>query len=70
MGTDADITIVDMSKEYVIDKNKLHSVSKITPFDGYKIKGMPVATIVRGKTIMKDGEIVSEPFGQFIKPNN
>ncbi len=70
VGTDADITIVDMNKEYVIDKNKLHSVSKITPFDGYKIKGMPVATIVRGKTIMKDGEIVSEPFGQFIKPNN
>lgn len=66
-GTDADITIVDMNKKFVIKKDKLHSKSKVTAFDGFQVQGVPVKTIVRGKTIMKDGEIVSKPEGRFIK---
>ena len=66
VGTDADITIVDMNKKHTIKKEELHSVSKVTAFDGFEIQGMPVGTIVRGKTVMKDGKIVSEPFGKFI----
>jgi len=61
-------TIVDMQKESVIDKNKLHSKTKITPFDGYKVKGVPVFTIVRGNVVMKDGKIIGEPQGRKIDP--
>lgn len=68
IGTDADITIVDMNKSYTIKEENLHSVSKVTAFDGFEIQGMPVGTIVRGKTVMKDGEIICEPFGKFIRP--
>lgn len=68
IGTDADITIVDMNKSYTIKEENLHSVSKVTAFDGFEIQGMPVGTIVRGKTVMKDGQIVCEPFGKFIRP--
>jgi dihydroorotase-like cyclic amidohydrolase len=68
IGTDADFTIVDMQKESVIDKNKLHSKTKITPFDGYKVKGVPVFTIVRGNVVMKDGKIIGEPQGRKIDP--
>lgn len=67
VGTDADITIVDMNKKHTIREEELHSISKVTAFDGFEIQGMPVRTILRGKTIMKDGNIVSEPFGKFIK---
>ena len=67
VGTDADITLVDMNKKHTIRKEELHSVSKITAFDGFEIEGMPVGTIVRGKTVMKNGEIVSKPFGKFIR---
>lgn len=67
LGTDADITLVDMDKKHVIREEELHSVSKVTAFDGFEIQGMPVKTIVRGKTVMEDGKIVSEPFGKFIK---
>lgn len=67
VGTDADFTLVDMNKNHLIREEELHSISKVTAFDGYETKGYPVGTIVRGKTVMKDGKIVSEPFGKFIK---
>ena len=68
IGSDADFTIVDMAKEGIIQSKKLHSKTKITPFDGWKVKGLPVCTIVRGKVVMKDGEIVGKPQGEFIPP--
>lgn len=69
IGTDADITIVDMNKEGVLSAEKLHSKNKVTPFNGFKVKGMPVCTIVRGKFVMKDGEIIGKPGqGQLVRP--
>ncbi len=70
VGTDADLTLVDFNKKYVLDKEKLHSKSKVTAYDGFELMGAPVGTIVRGITVMKDGEISSKPIGQFIKPTN
>ncbi|RKD25151.1 allantoinase [Ammoniphilus oxalaticus] len=66
IGTDADFTIVDMNKTGVIDRQKLHSKSKNSGYHGMEIKGYPVATIVRGHTVMKDGEIISAPIGQVV----
>ncbi|NIS60280.1 MAG: allantoinase AllB [Proteobacteria bacterium] len=68
VGTDADFTIVDMEKVGIINSEKLHSKSKITPFDGWRVKGLPVYAIVRGNVVMKDGEIVGKPRGELIKP--
>ncbi|MCQ2009560.1 hypothetical protein NOM01_06045 [Sporolactobacillus sp. STSJ-5] len=64
----ADITIVDMNKEATIKAADLHSKSKVTAYDGWRVKGVPVETIVRGETVMKNGEIVHKPLGQVIKP--
>lgn len=68
-GADADLTIIDLEKEYTIRTEDLHSVSKVTAYDGTSIKGMPVMTIVNGNIVMKDGEIVSSPIGQLVKPS-
>lgn len=68
LGADADVTIVDMKKEGVIDKNKLHSKSKVSPFHGWRVKGMPVYSIVRGNVVAKDGEVVGKPIGQLQRP--
>lgn len=68
IGSDADITIVDLKQPFEIKRGHLHSKSKVTAFDGFKGKGKPLATIVRGKTVMKNGEIVHEHQGQWIKP--
>lgn len=67
VGTDADITIIDLDKRFTIEAEKLHSVSKVTAYDGYEVHGAPVRTIVRGTTVAKDGEIVSDPIGKFVK---
>jgi allantoinase len=67
-GADGDVTIVDMRKEGVIDRNKLHSKSKVTAFHGFRVKGMPVYTIVRGNVVMKNGEIYGGPAGQLLRP--
>jgi allantoinase len=69
IGTDADFTIVDMNKKDVIRREALHSKSKVTAFDGFKVTGMPVATIVRGKTVMKNGEVMGAPSGQLVVPS-
>ncbi|WP_152657139.1 allantoinase AllB [Oceanobacillus sp. CFH 90083] len=66
VGTDADFTIVDMNKEGTINKEKLHSKSKVSGFGGMSLKGIPVCTIVRGSIVMQDGDIQSEPAGRII----
>ncbi len=68
VGTDADITIVDLDMKHTIKREKLHSKSKVNAFDGFELKGAPVATIVRGRTVAKEGEIVGKPSGRFIRP--
>lgn len=69
IGADADFTIVDMEKSYTIKKEKLHSKSKVTPYDGMKINGMPIMTFVNGTLVMKNGEIVEERLGKQVYPN-
>ncbi|WP_102349669.1 allantoinase AllB [Bacillus sp. Marseille-P3661] len=70
VGTDADITIIDLEKKHTLKEDLLHSKSKITAFDGWEVKGMPVQTILRGKTIMKDGEVIGNQTGKFVNPNS
>jgi dihydroorotase len=54
-GTDADLTIVDLDKEWVVDSSKFISKGKNTPFDGWRLKGKVVHTIVDGKFAVRDG---------------
>ena len=50
-GKAADITIVDLSDEYVIDSSKFASKGKNTPFNGKKVKGRIRYTISGGKVV-------------------
>ena len=68
-GTDADITIVDMNKKGIIDVNNLHSKSKTCAYHGMEVQGFPVSTIVRGKFIVKDGQLTgTKGFGTLVSP--
>ena len=51
LGNDADILIFNPNFEYSIDISKFHSKSKNSPFDGWKVKGKVIRTLVRGKTV-------------------
>lgn len=68
LGSDGDLTIVDMDKEATIDPLKLHSKNVPTPWGGWKVKGVPIYTIVRGNVQMRDGEPVGKVIGQMQTP--
>lgn len=51
VGKVADIVIIDPEKEYVIDASQFASKGKNTPFDGWKVKGRVMYTIVAGKIV-------------------
>jgi len=63
VGSTADITVMDFSRSMTISADNLHSVSKTTPYEGFVVKGIPVATFLHGKLIAQDGEPVSDVFG-------
>ncbi|MEM2539135.1 MAG: dihydroorotase family protein, partial [Candidatus Bathyarchaeia archaeon] len=60
-GAYADLTVVDMKRESIIDSSEFYSKAKFSPFDGWAVKGMPVKTFVNGVLVMDDGEIMVKP---------
>jgi dihydroorotase len=50
-GAPADLIVVDLDKPWVVDKLKLHSRSRNTPFDEARMQGLVLRTIVAGKTV-------------------
>ncbi|NMA67096.1 MAG: amidohydrolase family protein, partial [Clostridiaceae bacterium] len=56
INEDADLILVDFNKEYSIDVSKFASKSKNSPFNGYKVKGRNMMTIVSGKIVYEADE--------------
>ncbi len=67
IGSDADFTIVDLQKEQKFEKRMIQSKSGWSIFEGDTFRGWPIRTIVRGKTVMVDGQITGKPGqGRFV----
>jgi dihydroorotase len=58
LGADADLAIVDLKRDFTLDDAALHSRSKISPFNGRRVRGVPLHTLVRGRFVMKDRTLV------------
>ncbi len=56
-GFDADLAIIDLDLKKEVENNELFTKCKWSPFDGWKLKGWPVATIVNGNTVFNNGKI-------------
>lgn len=69
VGSDADVALVDMERESKIEAAALHSKNKISPYDGWKVKGVPIMTLLRGQVVMRDGEPVGPPRGRMVRPD-
>jgi dihydroorotase len=66
-GFDADLTIVDLKARRTIQHAAMATRSGWTPFDGFEAKGWPVATIIRGRVVMRDDEVVAEGTGEPVR---
>lgn len=51
LGCDADIVIIDVEREWTVEKDKIKSKSKNTPFIGWKLKGVIEQTICAGREV-------------------
>ena len=63
VGYDADLTLVDLAARRTITHAAMASRVGWTPFDGMAAKGWPMATIIRGRVVMRDDEIVAPSLG-------
>jgi dihydroorotase len=66
-GYDADLTIVDLKAKHVLRHEDMATRSGWTPFDGFEATGKVVATIVRGRVVMKDGELIGAAHGRPVR---
>jgi len=57
VGNDADLVIVDPDLERAVDPAALESHADYSPYEGMTFKGWPVRTLVRGRTVARDGKI-------------
>jgi dihydroorotase len=63
LGYDADFTLVDLSARRAITAAEQATKAGWTPFDGFDAKGWPMATIIRGRIVMRDGAVTSPAAG-------
>jgi dihydroorotase len=67
VGYDADLTVVDLKARRTLTHDQMATRSGWTPFDGMEVKGWPMATIIRGRVVMRDDEIVAPSLGQPVR---
>jgi dihydroorotase len=66
-GSDADLVLVDMNRELTMTDDGLHTKVGWTPYVGRRVKGYVALTMLRGKVIARDRQILGEPgYGQYI----
>ena len=66
-GSDADIVLVDPEEDHVLKNEDIVSRAGWTPFDGRRVKGRPVMTLLRGHLVAERGHVVAAPgLGDFV----
>lgn len=64
VGYDADLTIVDLKARRTITNDWIASRCGWTPFDGKTVTGWPIGTVIRGRRVMWDDEIIGAAAGE------
>ena len=58
VGAAANLTIIDTTANWIVDRNRLASKSKNTPFEGMKLPSQVLHTFLNGNQVLNNGEIV------------
>jgi dihydroorotase len=63
VGSEADLTLIDLGRKWTIEDAKLQSRSKATPWNGRPVCGLPIHTLVRGRFVMRERALMSDTRG-------
>jgi dihydropyrimidinase len=67
IGADADFTVIDLGLERQVTSDALQSFADYTIWEGRRLRGWPVMTILRGRVIARDGHFTGEPgWGRYL----
>ena len=58
-GMPADITVIDLDKEWIVDAEQFYTRGTHSPYVGYRLKGKAVMTVVDGRIVMRDGKVLA-----------
>ena len=68
MGYDADITMLDLDLKKTVTPDLFGGFSDYSIYEGMKLKGWPVRTMVRGQVVCEDFNVVGRPgYGRMVK---
>lgn len=67
IGKDADIVVVDTQRSWTVNRDDLFTKNRWSAFEGMELVGRPIATFLRGKPVYRDGQILGEPQGKWIR---
>lgn len=63
VGYDADLVLVDLGRAHTFTAKEMANKSGWSPFEGMTVRGFPVATLLRGRQVMRDGAVLGTPQG-------
>lgn len=66
VGKEADLVVIDVDKSWLVKKKDLFTKCKWSAYEGYKLIGRPVLTLLRGKPIYKEGKIIEKLQGEWL----
>lgn len=61
VGSDADLVVLDLEKEWTVDSEKLFSYGDFSLYEGKTLKGLPSTVVKGGKVAFQDGKMLVEP---------
>jgi dihydroorotase len=67
VGYDADFTVVDLKRQETIRNDWIASKPGWTPYDGREVTGWPIGTIIRGRKVMWEGELLAAGNGEPVR---
>ncbi|MEO7134374.1 MAG: allantoinase AllB [Vicinamibacterales bacterium] len=68
-GYDADLVVFDPDREMTVDASRLYHRHAATPYDGARLRGVVMATMLRGELVFEHGDCVGEPTGKLLIPD-
>ena len=66
IGYDADIALWDPARKATLSQAGLHHGADYTPYEGIEITGWPVATMLRGRFVVRDGALMGDTSGRYV----